>query len=723
MGLKAFNDYPARQNCRRLSITCAAIALVAASAHAEDIAGQNGEQAGSGRNDATVLETITVVSRTGETVTGTMASVSQIEGEQLRLRMAATPQELLSGVPGVTVQSDARRGASSLNIRGLQDFGRVAVIVDGARQNFQRTGHGAQSLLFIDPALVKQVDVIRGPVANTYGSGAISGVVFFETKDAADFLENGETWAVSTTGMFDSNAGGWTTSAAAAYRFNDWADVLGNLVWRDYGDYESGDGSRVAGTAFDVVSGLVKTTIRTSDNSELKLGWSGISESWAEKKGLTDYDLDQDSFTARYNITDDDRSWLDLHVNASYNQTGLGEIANTASSRFDSQTGRRVSFPAGARSSWDIGTYGVDIWNTSRFETASFTHELTYGGDGVFDRVKTLSPEGGSDVYTPSGKRRVWGGYIQDKIRYEWLELVGAVRYDGYELRGNSTENSGSRISPRLSVGVSPFKSLPGLQFYGTYGEGYRSPSLSETLVSGLHPQGVAFPFLPNPDLKPETGKTWEGGVNFRHNGLFRADDTLRVKAAWFHNDVDDYIGLNDEISPGTDGCRFLPGLPIIGSPGGYYIPACAQYQNFAKARIKGFEFEAFYDSGRVFGGISASFIDGHTISHDGDRDDLNTIPSSQVTGQLGLRMMDNALILGGEVQYNTPPKGASFADDYTLVNLFASYHPSKNVRLDFRADNLFDVKYANPLNATTTSIVYEQGLTLKLGATVRFGG
>ena len=65
---------------------------------------------------------------------------------------------------------------------------------------------------------------------------------------------------------------------------------------------------------------------------------------------------------------------------------------------------------------------------------------------------------------------------------------------------------------------MSPFESvgLGGLQVYGTYAEGYRSPSLSETLISGLHPAGVSFPFLPNPNLKPEIGKTSEIGVNYQ---------------------------------------------------------------------------------------------------------------------------------------------------------------------------------------------------------------
>ena len=104
-------------------------------------------------------------------------------------------------------------------------------------------------------------------------------------------------------------------------------------------------------------------------------------------------------------------------------------------------------------------------------------------------------------------------------------------------------------------------------------------------------------------------------------------------------------------------------------------------------------------------------------------RADLVTIPSSQVTAQLGMRAYEGRLTFGGEVQHNVPPSGASFADDYTLVNLFANYQATENFRLDFRIDNLFDVKYANPLNASTTTTVYEPGLSVKVGATMRWGG
>ncbi|MBZ9774210.1 TonB-dependent hemoglobin/transferrin/lactoferrin family receptor [Mesorhizobium sp. CO1-1-8] len=667
---------------------------------------------------ATLLDKILVISRTGETAIESLASASHVDQEQLDRRMATTPNEMLLGVPGVAAQADARRVSTSINIRGLQDFGRVAVIVDGARQNFQRSDHGTQSTFYIDPELVKSVDVIRGPVANTYGSGAIGGVVFFDTKDAADFLKPDETWAGSVTGRYESNGKGWTSSASGAYRLNENWDVLGNIVYRNYDDYKDGGGDTVKGTGFDVLSGLLKTTIRPTDNSELKLGWVGSSDGWNEISGgvpVNDVDLTSNTFTARYNISDEDKSWLDLHINTSYNKTNLDLTSLVPQNRFDPVTGLPVVLPAGSQSTFDVGTTGIDIWNTSRFETGNVAHELTYGGDWAGDNVKTGGTAGGDSFYTPSGKRNVSGAYVQDKLTWEWLEVIAGLRYDNYSLKDDTHDISGDRVSPRITVGVSPFESasLAGLQFYGTYAEGYRSPSITETLISGNHPAGVSFPFLPNPNLRPETGKTTEFGINYKQNDILEAGDAFRLKAAYFNNDVDDYIdGVTLSAFDPTSGCPFGPGIPI-----------CFQYQNFAKAKINGFELEGVYDAAWGYAGLSASITNGHTISYEGDRADLATIPSSQVTAQLGLRFLEDKLTVGGEVQYNGKPKGNAVAKDYTLVHAFASYQATDNLKIDFRADNLFDVKYANPLNGSTTVAVYEPGITLKLAATMRFGG
>ncbi len=108
---------------------------------------------------------------------------------------AAEPAEpaLLYNVPGVWMQDRGDDPSTAINIRGLQDFGRVAVVVDGARQNYQRSGHIANGSFFLDPELIGGIDITRGPTANIYGSGAIGGVASFRTKDINDVLRPGET--------------------------------------------------------------------------------------------------------------------------------------------------------------------------------------------------------------------------------------------------------------------------------------------------------------------------------------------------------------------------------------------------------------------------------------------------------------------------------------------------------------------------------------------------
>ena len=63
------------------------------------------------------------------------------------------------------------------------------------------------------------VDVVRGPVANIYGSGAIGGVVSFRTKDVEDVLRPGERYGVLTHGMLGSNTQQMLGSAFGAVRF------------------------------------------------------------------------------------------------------------------------------------------------------------------------------------------------------------------------------------------------------------------------------------------------------------------------------------------------------------------------------------------------------------------------------------------------------------------------------------------------------------------------
>lgn len=122
----------------------------------------------------------------------TLAPVSVITLNNIQTISAKRLSDIFYNVPGVSFQERGDSPESSINIRGLQDFGRVAVVVDGARQNYQRTGHNANGGFFLEPELLGGVEIVRGPTANVYGSGAIGCVVAFRTKDVDDILKPGD---------------------------------------------------------------------------------------------------------------------------------------------------------------------------------------------------------------------------------------------------------------------------------------------------------------------------------------------------------------------------------------------------------------------------------------------------------------------------------------------------------------------------------------------------
>ena len=174
-----------------------------------------------GRTPVQSLDTITVAaSKTEERAIDALAPVSVVTLEQIQGRQASTVGDLLYNLPGVWVQNRGDEPSTSVNIRGLQDFGRVAVVVDGARQNYQRTGHFANGAFFLNPELIGGIEVVRGPTANIYGSGAIGGVVSFRTKDIEDVVRAGERWGVDVNSVVGSNYGRALGSAFGGVHVN-----------------------------------------------------------------------------------------------------------------------------------------------------------------------------------------------------------------------------------------------------------------------------------------------------------------------------------------------------------------------------------------------------------------------------------------------------------------------------------------------------------------------
>lgn len=626
--------------------------------------------------------------------------------------------DIVRGIPGITTSISPQDPAQSINIRGLQDFGRVNVLVDGARQNFQRSGHNANGSFYLEPEFLTSVDVTRGPSATVYGSGAIGGVAAFRTRGIDDILHEDETSAIVQKLGIGSNGAGFLSSTSAGLRVGPNVDIFGQFVSRDTSPYENGAGQEVFDSGSDDYGGLGKIAIRPADGHEITASAliqrfdfvSSLRDSANSDPTRRASDVEADTYTLGYTYSQPTNPLIDFSAKAYYTTT---------------KTDQDELFPDPEESRFfEIETTGADIHNTSRFKTGSVGHSLTYGIDGFQDKVNVIDVLGTADLFTPSGERTVFGAFIQDEVQLTpWLKVIGALRYDNYELEGQGTSRDGDRISPKGTVSVTPFA---GIEVYGTYAEGYRAPSLTETIITGAHPQPAPFTFLPNPDLDPEIGKNKEIGVNLQYDNVLLRGDKFRGKVSIFRNDIEDYIDLA-AFGPQVPGypCPLVTppfGMPFYPCPPILTTEANRQYQNIANARIEGFEFEFGYDWGDGFSSFAGTFTDGEDVDTGLG---LVTVPPDRVTATIGLRLLNKRMVVGARVHAvdhsdtDVGELGTFFeTGGYTLLDLFGSYQFNDWSALDVAINNVTDVRYRKYLDQDDSA-----GLQAKAALTVKFGG
>ena len=669
----------------RLSISASALAIASASASAQTV-----------QLDGIVL----TFSKIGESAIEALAGSSAIDNEQLDQQFQAdSVSQIMDTIPGVTTQENALDTAQAINIRGLQDFGRVNVMIEGARQNFQKSGHNADGMFYLEPEMIKRVDVTRGPTSTIYGSGAIGGVVAFELLDADDILKPGEYAAVRTRTRYGTNGNSKLGSATGAVRVGNF-DVLGQLNGRWSDDYKDGGGNTIDNSGDTTKSGLVKARWQLAPGHQLTGTFLDYRSDFVDQTSTgAEYDstVDNKQYTLGYTFSSPDNPLLDLSAKVYRNETELDQTRLQANNAYDR--------------SFDVETTGFDIFNTSRFEFGSAKLAITYGGDAFEDRVSTFAEQPDSSVaLTPGGRRTVAGAFVQSKATFfDTLDIIAALRYDRYELESDDYNSDGSRVSPKITAGVTPFK---GITFFATYAEGYRAPAITETLMEGTHPF-PAFDVLPNPNLRPEVAHNIEGGINFSFDNLFRQSDTFRAKVVAFRNKVDDYIDMVGVGEPycGIPGEKIEDCLPSL-------IVQTQRYENIANAVIKGLEFEGMYDARSWFFGIGAHLIRGENAD---TGDPLATIPADQLTLTLGFRAFDEKLVAGTRTRFvaaqDRVPTGVLATSGYTVVDLFGEYAMNENTTINVNIDNLFDKEYRQYRDLENSP-----GFSARVGLTMRLG-
>lgn len=172
-------------------------------------------------------------------------AVSVITREDMDRTPARHAADLIQDTPGVASAVSRQNPGLSVNIRGMQDFGRVNMMIDGMRQNFVQNGHMQRNgEMYVDSELLSDVVVERGVRSGVHSTGALAGSIDFRSLDFADVLREGKDVGVrlrGNTGLGgEGNGVHFLGSAAGAARVGDSLELLVAYSRRSIGDYRIG---------------------------------------------------------------------------------------------------------------------------------------------------------------------------------------------------------------------------------------------------------------------------------------------------------------------------------------------------------------------------------------------------------------------------------------------------------------------------------------------------
>lgn len=651
-----------------------------------------------------ILDPVTVTAtKTAQPADEVSANVSVITNEEIEGRSPAKIDDLLRELPGVDMQGGPRRVGQDINIRG---FGgqRVVTTLDGARQNFD-AGHKGR--FFLDPDLLREVEVVRGSNSALHGSGAIGGVVSMETKTASDFLRGGESFGIRGKVAYSSANREPYYSAGAFGRYGDTLDVLGNISYRDSGTLRQGGGRELALSAEDLRDVLLKATLTPAEHHRLSVSYIDFKEEGRQPVNpdavpnttdnpIVDRTTRNKTYALNYAFSAPDQPFLNPTVKLYRNTLDLSE--------------NRVVPPTPARlDETSLETWGYDLYNTSYLSIGAIGHAVTFGAE-YYDNEQEGFRNGTARLSYPTAQGTVVGYYVQDEIDLvRNVTLTPGIRYDTYEGSASTARAiEESRVSPRLGLN---WRTTPWLDLYSSYGYGFRAPSLTELYIAGSHlgPQNL---FVPNPDLRPEKTKTAEAGARLKFDNLLRDGDALRLKAGYFNTRATDYI---DTVVTITNPATFAGSTTNV---------------NIPKAEIQGVEAELRYDMGNAFASMGYARIRG---DNETTGRPLDTIPADKLVTVLGGRLPDLSLTFGLRSEFvaeqdrvsGTPfiPGTAATptTSGYAIHGVFLTWVPSpetvRGLRVDAGVDNIFDKAYRRHFAS-----LYEEGRDFKIGVSYTKG-
>lgn len=670
-------------------------------------------------------------------------SLTQLSSEMMDRTGASNLQNALKYESGVTMDVTSSGRIDNVKIRGVGD-NRVMLAVDGAPLPgsfaFQG-GYADIGLGYFDIDAMKSIDIVKGPVSMLYGSSALAGGIFMETKDPEDFIQAGKRYGGEVKVGYNTADRDRLTTLTGAAKLTDDLSAFVRTTFRKHYERENYHGKAFDEHKFgderlnpnasesNVKNLLTKVVYEPSGMHKFSLSYEYFNDhTWGSSldrigEKTMNMPMIQTTFADHSTSMKNTRNQLNVrhdfdvetpvfdrgHWMAYYQETKARQL--TIEERNSPATKTRPAYVADRwrTTNFDSKTFGLNLELFKGFETGTVYHDVSYGATykhQKFNTVRwgdTVKKDTGISIETqpfpaqsfPDSTVNEYGLFVQDRIGFldNTIEVILGLRYDHYELKSKKSGgyyeatpgaigvnlNEG-HLSKRLAVLYYPTETQT---LYANYAEGFKAPRFDE-INTAFGNADVKYIVRSNPNLKPEKSQNFELGWNFNN-------DVHTASVAAFYSKYTDFIQSQQ----------------LVGVENGAEI---YQSINLNDSYIYGLEAKTSLRMMTVQNGDGEIRFNGNIAYAKGkDKKTKEPIDSIEpLTAVLGLGYShSDTTYIGLNWKLVAPKNGSSISQrlqdlgvkrmsGYGTLDLVAEYKPMKNVRINGGIYNLLDKKYWN---------------------------
>ncbi len=475
---------------------------------------------------------------------------------------------------GILAIQKSQQGGGSPVIRGFESS-RILLLVDGIRMNnlIYRGGH-LQNSITVDKNMLESADVLFGPSSTIYGSDALGGALYLQTKNAKLLSENGNK-PVSGNVLFnysDVNKG-----KSGHFDFNYAAGKFASLTsvsYNDYGDLRMGKHKNGNNAFFgerdfyvETVNG-VDTQVTNSDKYVQK--FSGYKQyDFMQKFVFQQNSATKHSLNFQVSTTNDvpryDRltdltgsgnlksaTWKygpqkrllsaykfskekallnsDMNVNLSYQNVEESRINRNFGSVNENNRIEKVQvFGLTTDFKAKVGKgdliYGADIYYDD-LKSSAFKRNIITGDYAVLD---TRFPDGKNNTLRAEGFL-AFSNNINDKTSFNasarggYTTLKSEIKTNFLSLPYTSVEQKNITYSGAVGIVNNPSKDI---KVAFNLASAYRAPNIDD--LSKIFESAGGALIVPNKDLKPEKSVTADLSITFWDGNRFQFENTFFI--------------------------------------------------------------------------------------------------------------------------------------------------------------------------------------------------